>query len=148
MPDPCQPIQQRIAESQDTKRALQEDLKDATPTQKAGIIKLIRQLDAEIVEQKKLLQECRETSPAPLRPDIGWELGSCLDPTTRGDVERLLTEMFARRSVASRMPPALRALSVLVSGHPARAARKGDATASSSSILPALVPQRSGCRSF
>jgi hypothetical protein len=95
MPDPCQSIQQHITQAQETRRALQEDLKDATPGQKKGIIRLIKQLNAEIAEQRKLLQDCRKDNPAPLRPDIGWELGVCLNADVGRRLEEELTDLFA-----------------------------------------------------
>lgn len=95
MPDPCQPIENRIADLRSTKQSLQEELRAAPPSQKPAFIQLIRQTDVSIREAGAELRRCRSQNPAPVRSDIGFELFRCLDAARRRLLEEALTDAFA-----------------------------------------------------
>jgi hypothetical protein len=69
MPDPCDPIRLEIATIEGDIDALQEDLRDASPPQKAGIIREIRALQTKLSERRAKLVECVGVPPPPPRVD-------------------------------------------------------------------------------
>jgi hypothetical protein len=95
MADPCKPILDRIAALQAGKRALQADLRTAPPSEKALLIRLIREADASLREASADLRRCRSTSPAPVLADIRMRLSSCLSSDNRRRLEQALTDAFA-----------------------------------------------------
>ena len=85
----------RIAALQAEKRALQQDLRSAPPSEKRLIIQLIRRCDVDIRQANTELTSCRAQNPAPRTADIRLHLSSCLDPLKRARVEEAVTEAFA-----------------------------------------------------
>jgi hypothetical protein len=94
VPDPCQPIVDRLEALRAAKKDLQAELSTAPPNEKPALIQQIRQVDAAIKQGGAELTQCRATNPAPLRPDIGFIVTSCLPAGVRADVEEALNEAF------------------------------------------------------
>ncbi len=95
MADPCQPIVDRLAALQAQRRGLQDELRTASPSEKRFLVQQIRQMGESIRAASAELATCRRTNPAPLRPDIGFQLSTCLPDNIRPRFEQALREAFS-----------------------------------------------------
>lgn len=95
MPDQCQPIIDRITVLQAQRAGLQQELRTASPSEKAFLVEQIRLVNESIRDASVELAVCRRSNPAPLRPDVGFKLLRCLDDDVRPRLEEALREAFA-----------------------------------------------------